>query len=350
MLPPHWQRKTPALIVRHRRRVTLARADALEQRLDVLGVRATPQSLSGSAPRASARSCCTCRCTKGYSSCDDCLDDARGGGRTGWRSWGTCGRSTSTFSWASRRSFSRVTAMAIDGVHEALPKAGAAVRRLLVVEAGLDDAGVLEQVLGDHEVLAVADDLVGEDLAVVAGRVRGDLDAVEAPPDEIRDATRGRSRGSPWCGCGGSAPATSSVYSRPTLGQHLVGLGAVLGHRQDVARLLVDGVAGRAEVAHHGVAVLDGDAGVARRQGDRGGHRHELGVVAEAGAAGLLGVDGVLDAEALEEPLGGRLGAGVLGRDQAAAKEQHAAGHGRDVGCGRRHGSLLARGRSPYCE
>ena len=65
MLPPHWHRKTPALIgatafVRAPMRSSSGSTSCeCEPR---------PQSLSGSAPSASARSCCTCRCTNGYCS------------------------------------------------------------------------------------------------------------------------------------------------------------------------------------------------------------------------------------------------------------------------------------------
>ena len=208
-------------------------------------------------------------------------------------------------------------------VDEAVAEAGPAVRLLLVVGAGADDAGGDEHLLRHHEVLVVAQGLVREDLAVVAGGVRGDLDAVEAPADETGHAVVGAPQdleGVLVLHRGGDAV----VVLAADLGQHLVGLGAVARDVEDVARLLVDRVAGGAEVAHHGVLVVDHDAGVARGDADGGLDRHEVGVVAEAGAAGLRRIDRVLDAEALEEPLGGRLDARVLGADQAAAEERDA--------------------------
>ena len=216
-------------------------------------------------------------------------------------------------------------------VDEALAEAGPAVRLLLVVGAGADDAGGDQHLLGHHEVLVVAEGLVGEHLAVVAGGVRGDLDAVEATADEPRHAVVG-------------APEDlegvlvlhrtghAVVVLAADLAEHRVRLGPVLGHIEDVARLLVDRIAGGAEVAHHRVLVIDHDAGVARGDADGGLDGHEVGVVAEAGATGLIRVDRVLDAEALEEPLGGRLDAGVLGRDQAAAEQRDALLGARHVG------------------
>ena len=239
--------------------------------------------------------------------------------------------STSTFSSASRCSFFCVTATEIDGLTKRCAKAGPAVRLLLVVGAGADDAGGDQHLLGHHEVLVVAEGLVGEDLAVVAGGVRRDLDAVEAAADEAGDAVVGAPEdleGVLVLDRAGDAV----VVLAADLAEHLVGLVAVLGHVEDVARLLVDRVAGGAEVAHHGVLVVDDDAGVARGDADGGLDRHEVGVVAQAGAAGLVGIDRVLDAETLEEPLGGRLDARVLGRDQAAAEQRDALLGARHVG------------------
>ena len=216
-------------------------------------------------------------------------------------------------------------------VDEAVAEAGPAVRLLLVVGAGADDAGGDEHLLRHHEVLVVAERLVGEDLAVVAGGVGGDLDAVEAAPDELGDAVVGAPQdleGVLVLHGGGDAV----VVLAADLAEHLVGLRAVAGDVEDVARLLVDRVAGGAEVAHHRVLVVDDDAGVARGDADSGLDRHEVGVVAEAGAAGLRRVDRVLDAEALEEPLGGRLDAGVLGGDEAAAEQRDAPVDARHVG------------------
>ena len=73
-------------------------------------------------------------------------------------------------------------------VDEPVAEAGPAVRLLLVVGAGGDDAGGDEQLLRHHEVLVVAQRLVREDLAVVAGGVGGHLDAVEPALDELGHA------------------------------------------------------------------------------------------------------------------------------------------------------------------
>ena len=183
----------------------------------------------------------------------------------------------------------------------------------------------------DHEVLAVAHHLVGEDLAVMAGGVRGHFDTVQTPPDEPGDALVSAPQDlhgvTVLDGIGDGVRVLAA-----DLGEGLVRLGAIAVDAEDVTRLLVDRVAGGAHVAHHGMPVLHGHAGVACRESYRGGHGDDLGVVPEAGAARLLGVHGVLDAEALEEPFGGGLRAGILRRDQTAAEQQHAALDARYIG------------------
>jgi hypothetical protein len=221
-------------------------------------------------------------------------------------------------------------------VDEPLAESGSAVGPLLRVVPRLLDTRRLEQVLGQHQVLTVAEDLVGEHLAVVAGRVGRHLEPREAPADQSTDG-------------GVTAPENLEhvvvphrrgdgvVVLAADLLEDVVGPAALLGLLQDVAGLLVDGVARRAEVGLDGVARLHRHAGVPRRHRDGGGEGDHVGVVAEAGAAGLVGVDDVLDTQLLEEPLGGRLDARVLGRDQAAPEELHAAGDGGDVRCGGWH-------------
>jgi len=217
-------------------------------------------------------------------------------------------------------------------VHEPLSEAGPAVQRLLVVGTRRHGAGGRQEFFRDHEVLVVAHSLVGEDLAVVAGGVRRDLDAVEAAAHEAGDRlVRAPDDVEHMLVLDGVGHAV--VVLPADLGEDVVRLPPVVGDVEDVTRLLVDRVAGRAEVAHHGVIAVDGDAGVARREGDRRLDGDEVGIVAEAGAARLLGVDDVLDAEALEEPFGGRFDARVLGTDEATAKEQHAAVDARCVRC-----------------
>ena len=107
------------------------------------------------------------------------------------------------------------------------------------------------------------------------------------------------------------------VVNAPDMGEDGVRLRAGLGNVQDVPCLLVDRVASGAHVGRHGVFSCHGDAGVARRDGDRGFDRHHVRVVAEACAARLFGIHDVLDVETLEEPLGRRLDAGILGRYKA---------------------------------
>ena len=227
-------------------------------------------------------------------------------------------------------------------VDEDLAEAGAAVGRLLRVVAGLHDTRRLEQVLGQHEVLAVAEDFVGKDLAVVTGRVGGDLDAGQPSPDESGDLP---------------VPAPEDLEAVPVLDrasdavvvtaadlhERLVRLLAVLGDLEHVARLLVDGVAGRAEIGLDRMTRVDRHAGVARRDGEGRLERHEVGVVAETGAAGLVGVDRVLDVEPFEEPLRGGLDPGVLGRNEAAPEELYPSADGVNVRRGVGYASYLIK-------
>ena len=224
-------------------------------------------------------------------------------------------------------------------VDEPLAESGSAVGPLLRVVPRLLDTRRLEEVLGQHQVLTVAEDLVGEHLAVVAGRVGRHLEPREAPADQPTDG-------------GVTAPENLEhvvvphrrgdgvVVLAADLLEDVVGPAALLGLLQDVAGLLVDGVARRAEVGLDGVARLHRHAGVPRRHRDGGGEGDHVGVVAEAGAAGLVRVDDVLDIQLLEEPLGGGFDARVLGRDQAAPEELNPAGDGGDVRCGGRHGLI----------
>ncbi len=209
-------------------------------------------------------------------------------------------------------------------VHEALAETGAAVRRLLVVVAGRGDAGGHEKLLRRHEVLIVAQGLVGEDLAVVAGGVRGDLDAVEAPSHELGDrVVRPPEDVEGVLVLHGAGHHV--VVATAHLAEHLVRGPAVLLDLEDVARLLVDCIAGGAHIADHGVPVVDPNTGVARREADSGLDGYEVRVVAESCAARLLGVDRVLDVESLEEPLGRRFDFRILARDEAAAEQHHPA-------------------------
>ena len=173
----------------------------------------------------------------------------------------------------------------------------------------------------------------------MAGRVGGHLEPREAPLDQPTDG-------------GVAAPENLEhvvvpdlrgdrvVVLATNLPEDVIGPAALGGLLQDVAGLLVDGVARRAEVGLDGVARLHRHAGVPRRHRDGGGEGDDVRVVAEAGAAGLVRVDDVLDPQLLEEPLGGGFDPGVLGRDEAAPEELHAAGDGGDVRCGGRHGPI----------
>src|SRR5665811_260445 len=80
-------------------------------------------------------------------------------------------------------------------------------------------------------------------------------------------------------------------------------------------RLLVDRVTGRAEIALNRMPGFDRDAGVTRRNAERGREGKKIGVVTEPRTAGLVGVDDVLDVEAVEQPFRRRLDARILGGD-----------------------------------
>ena len=115
--------------------------------------------------------------------------------------------------------------------------------RLLVVAAGLDHPGRLEQILGDHEVLGVAHYLVRKDLAVVTGRVGGDLDPVQAALDQPGNGVMATPEDLERVHVLDPAGDLIVVLA-PDRRQHLVGLLAVLGHLERVTRLLVDRVTG----------------------------------------------------------------------------------------------------------
>jgi hypothetical protein len=66
---------------------------------------------------------------------------------------------------------------------------------------------------------------------------------------------------------------------------------------------------------------VDRHAGIARRDGEGRLQRHEVGVVAQPGAAGLVRIDRVLDIESFEEPLRGGLDPRALGRNEAAPEQ-----------------------------
>jgi hypothetical protein len=88
---------------------------------------------------------------------------------------------------------------------------------------------------------------------------------------------------------------------------------------------------------------VDRHASVARRDGKGRLERHEVGVVAETGAAGLVGVDRVLDIEPFEEPLRGGLDPGILGRNEAAPEELYATADGVNIRRGVEYGTYLIK-------